>query len=143
RCPEGAGGRGALGRRQPGDRARAVQGGRHQLPIAAQRPGDLSAGAGQPGAGAGGALRRHRRAVPGARRWLVEPVRSRRRRGLRTLGRVTMVKRMAIMLILVAVVFGGIFGFQAFKANDAIAFSIIFALKAWKPKMPPKTIEKA
>ena len=53
--------------------ARPVSPRRHHLPDAAQCPTQLRAGAARSGASAGGALRRYRRAVPGARRRLVEP----------------------------------------------------------------------
>ena len=55
------------------------QAGRAQLPDSAERRPHLAAGAAGAGAGGGRAVRRHRRAVPGAGRRLVAPHRRRRR----------------------------------------------------------------
>src|SRR5262249_19643589 len=106
----------------------------HPVCHAAQRAALLSAGAPRARTGAGRALRRHGGALRGARRRLVEPHRPhpeplhaaarpdrerRRRLGrhARIPGRPPMIKRMVIMLILVGIVIGAIFGFQVFKAG--------------------------
>ena len=79
RCRDAAGAarRAARRLRDARSRARPISARRHHLCHPAQCAAQLSAGAARRGAGAGGALRRHRRAVPGARRRLVEPRRRR------------------------------------------------------------------
>src|SRR4029077_8043264 len=103
------------------------------------------------GPGRGRAFCGHRRAVPGARRRLVEPrrrgaqsVHARSRSGDRrraehysrhagSAGGRAMTKRMVIMLAAVALVFGGVFGFQAFKAAMIKKFMSTMA-------QPPQTV---
>ena len=69
---QGAVGSGSRRPRHPGHRDEAGTVRRDELPLAAQRAAPVPPGADPPGPGAGAAVRRYRRAVPGARGRVVE-----------------------------------------------------------------------
>ena len=69
---QGAIGRGSRRKRYPGHRDEAAPLRCDELPLAAQRAASVPPGADPPGPGAGRAVCRHRRAVPGARGRVVE-----------------------------------------------------------------------
>src|SRR5438552_11469 len=141
---QGAGrGRGSCARK-PRGHAAAAQVRRGELRPAFQRAAPVLAREVRARAGASGALRGHGRAVPGAGRRVVEP----RARGFgeggagrlsrqrRIQGVAFMTKRMIIMLAIVGVLFGGLFGFKAFLGN-------VIKKSISSQGIPPQTISTA